>query len=73
MIDYSQLLDDSVIYESGDIENAFISDDLTPTKTLQRIDASFYQAAALEGSIASFPIPSSSESWTIANPTPGTL
>ena len=73
MIDYSQLLDDSVLYESGDVENAFITDSQTSTKTLQRIDAPFYQTACLEENLDSFPIPSSSESWTIADPTPGAL
>lgn len=73
MVDYSQLLDDSVLYESGDVENAFITDALTATKTLQRQDAPFYQTACLEENLDSFPIPSSSESWTIADPTPGAL
>lgn len=73
MIDYSQLLDDSVIYESGGIENAFIADSLTSTKTLHRLDADFYRSAALANKLESFPIPSSAESWTIAEPSPGTL
>ena len=36
MLEYSCLIDESGIYESGDIENAFVTDGLTGVKTLSR-------------------------------------
>ena len=71
MIDYSGLLDSCGIYPSGDIENAFITDSLTSTKTLHRTDASEYLQAVLEGTVLEFPVQSSAEVWTVADPTPG--
>ena len=74
MIDYSQLLDEAGIYPSGDIENAFIADALTGTKTLTRIDAAEYREKALSPQLAEeleFPIPSGPEVWTIADSSPG--
>ncbi len=73
MIDYSQLLDESTVYSSGDIENAFITDALTATKTLHRTDALEYQQQLLEGVELEFPVPSSAEVWTVGDPTPGAL
>ena len=73
MIDYSQLLDESTVYSSGDIENAFITDALTATKTLHRTDALEYQQQLLEGVELEFPVPSSAEVWSVGDPTPGAL
>ena len=73
MIDYSQLLDEAEIYLSGDIENAFITDSLTATKTLNRTDATTLQQQILDGIILDYPIPSSAEVWTVSDPSPGTL
>lgn len=75
MLDYSLLLDEACIYDSGNIENAFIADSLTTTKTLHRTDASTYQTSLLEDPSLSldFPIPSSPDLWTISDPSPGLL
>ncbi len=75
MLDFSLLLDEACIYDSGNIENAFIADSLTTTKTLHRTDASTYQKSLLENPSLSldFPIPSSPDFWTISDPSPGTL
>lgn len=73
MLDYSQLLDESEIYESGNIENAFIADSLTTTKTLHRTNAAEYQQKLLEGEVLEFPIASSHEFWDISDPSPGSL
>ena len=73
MLDYSQLLDESEIYESGNIENAFIADSLTTTKTLHRTNAAEYQQKLLEGDVLEFPIASSHEFWDISDPSPGSL
>lgn len=75
MLDYSLLLDEACIYDSGNIENAFIADSLTTTKTLHRTDASIYQTSLLENPSLSldFPIPSSPDLWTISDPSPGLL
>ncbi|MBO4638143.1 MAG: hypothetical protein J5710_00130 [Treponema sp.] len=73
MADYSQFLDESEIYLSGDIENAFIADALTTTKTLHRTDASTYRQQILDGIILDYPISSSAEVWCVSDPSPGTL
>ena len=75
MLDYSQLLDEALIYDSGNIENAFIADSLTTTKTLHRTDATTWQTSLLEDSSLplDFPIPSSPDLWTISDPSPGLL
>ena len=75
MLDYSLLLDEAGIYDSGNIENAFITDSLTTTKTLHRIDASSYQTSLLEDPALQldFPIPSSPDLWIVSDPSPGAL
>ena len=73
MIDYSLLLDQTEIYLSGDIENAFITDGLTASKTLHRTDAACLRQELMEGIIFDYPLPSSADFWTIADPSPGTL
>lgn len=75
MLDYSQLLDEAQIYDSGNIENAFIADSLTTTKTLHRTDATTWQTSLLEDPSLplDFPIPSSPDLWIISDPSPGTL
>lgn len=71
MIDYSQALDGAGIYSSGDIEEAFITDSLTATKTLHRTNAAEYRDAVLAEGPLEFPIPSSCDFWAVADPTPG--
>ena len=75
MLDYSQLLDEAQIYDSGNIENAFIADFLTTTKTLHRTDATTWQTSLLEDPSLplDFPISSSPDLWIISDPSPGTL
>ena len=75
MLDYSQLLDEVQIYDSGNIENAFIADSLTTTKTLHRTDATTWQTSLLEAPSLplDFPIPSSPDLWIISDPSPGLL
>ena len=75
MLDYSQLLDEAQIYDSGNIENAFIADSLTTTKTLHRTDAATWQTSLLEDPSLplDFPIPSSPDLWIISDPSPGLL
>ena len=66
MIEYSQLVDESGIYESGDIENAFVSDGLTATKTLQRADAAELLQMLLDGIEIEYPVKSGPDTWVIA-------
>ena len=74
MIDYSQLIDESGIYDSGDTENAFVTDGMTSTKTMSRVDAVQLRLQVLEGEELIFPIKSEPESWSISSePTPGYL
>ncbi len=75
MLDYSQLLDEAQIYDSGNIENAFIADSLTTTKTLHRTDATTLQTSLLEDPSLplDFPISSSPDLWVVSDPSPGTL
>lgn len=72
MLSFSQLLDDGTIYDSGDIENAFITDSLTSTKTLVRKNAKKYQTMALENTPIEYPVYSDADSWEVsAEPSPG--
>ena len=74
MIEYSQLIDESGIYESGDIENAFVTDGLTATKTLVRTDAGGLQEKVLSGEELDYPVPSSPEVWSVSSEaSPGVL
>ena len=74
MIEYSQLVDESGIYESGDIENAFVSDGLTATKTLQRADAAELLQMLLDGIEIEYPVKSDPDTWVIAaEGSPGVL
>ena len=74
MIEYSGLIDESGIYESGDIENAFVTDGMTSTKTMSRIDAEEILNKVLAGEELEYPVKSFSDSWCIsAEPTPGSL
>ena len=74
MIEYSQLVDESGIYESGDIENAFVSDGLTATKTLQRADAAELLQMLLDGIEIEYPVKSGPDTWVIAaEGSPGVL
>ncbi len=71
MIDYSQLIDNSGIYDSGDIENAYIADSLTTTKTLTRANAFEYLQTLQQSEPLEFPITNSSDFWAVADPSPG--
>lgn len=74
MIEYSQLVDESGIYESGDIENAFVSDGLTATKTLQRADAAELLQMLMDGIEIEYPVKSGPDTWVIAaEGSPGVL
>lgn len=74
MIEYSQLVDESGIYESGDIENAFVSDGLTATKTLQRADAAELLQMVIDGEEIEYPVKSGPDTWVIAaEGSPGVL
>ena len=74
MLEYSCLIDESGIYESGDIENAFVTDGLTGVKTLSRKDAGQIRQRLLDGEALEFPFPSSADLWEIlAEGDPGRL
>ena len=74
MLEYSCLIDESGIYESGDIENAFVTDGLTGVKTLSRKDAGQIRQRLLDGEALEFPLPSSADLWEIlAEGDPGRL
>ena len=74
MPDYATLIDESGIYESGDIENAFVTEGLSATKTLGRTDAVLLQQKVLAGEELEFPVPSCAEVWTVLpEGTPGVL
>lgn len=74
MIDYSQLVSTSGIYESGAIENAFVTDGLTASKTLQRTDAAAILQNVLAGQEVTFPVSSGAHVWQVSTEvSPGTL
>lgn len=74
MNEYSVLIDESGIYESGDVENAFITDGMTATKTMSRIGALELQQKVLNGELTDYPVKSDSESWIVSTEaSPGTL
>ena len=74
MPEYAGLVDESGIYESGDIENAFVTDGLTATKTICRTDAPELQQKVLAGEQLEFPVLSGAAVWTInAEASPGVL
>lgn len=74
MIDYSQLIDESGIYESGDVENAFITDGMTATKTMSRAEAAELLQKVLAGEELEYPVKSGPDSWFItAEASPGVL
>ena len=73
-ISYSQLLDGSVIYSSGNIENAFITTGLTATKTISRQNALELQHKVLAGETVDYPVPASEDDWVISGEaSPGEL
>ena len=73
-ISYSQLLDGSAIYSSGNIENAFVTTGLTATKTIARQNALELQSKVLFGEEIEYPVPAGSEYWTVsAEASPGEL
>jgi hypothetical protein len=74
MIDYSALVDESGIYESGDVENAFIADNMSNSKTMYRVDAAQLQQRALAGDFLELPVKSGPETWAVLDqPNPGCL
>ena len=73
-ISYSQLLDGSVIYSSGNIENAFITTGLTATKTISRQNALELQQKVLAGEVVDYPVPAGEDDWVISGEaSPGEL
>ncbi len=74
MIDYSALVDESGIYESGDVENAFIADNMTNSRTMYRVDAAGLQQRILAGEELELPVKSGPETWAVLDqPNPGCL
>ncbi len=74
MIDYSALVDESGIYESGDVENAFIADNMTNSRTMYRVDAARLQQRVLAGEELELPVKSGPETWAVLDqPNPGCL
>lgn len=74
MIDYSALVEESGIYESGDIENAFIADNMSNSKTMYRTDAADLRQKVLDGEEIEFPVKSGPEVWAVLDqPNPGSL
>ncbi len=74
MIDYSALVDESGIYESGDVENAFIADNMSNSKTMYRVDAAQLQQRVLAGDFLELPVKSGPETWAVLDqPNPGCL
>ncbi|MBR5400588.1 MAG: hypothetical protein IK102_02145 [Treponema sp.] len=74
MIEYSQLVDESKIYDSGDTDNAFVTDGLTKTKTFGRMGAAELQQKVLNGEAVEYPVASGPLAWELLpEPSPGTL
>ncbi|MBO4532690.1 MAG: hypothetical protein J5726_03225 [Treponema sp.] len=74
MIDYSALVDESGIYESGDVENAFITDNMSNSKTMYRTDAEALRQQVMDGQEIELPVKSGAELWAVLDqPNPGSL
>lgn len=74
MIDFSQLAGECGIYESADIENAFVTDGMTGTKTMIRNDAALLCSQALAGELTEYPVKSYAYSWSVTGEaSPGSL
>lgn len=72
--EYAELVGASGIYESGSIENAYVTDGMTASKTMARTDAAQLRQKVLDGEQLTFPITSNSEVWElISEATPGAL
>lgn len=74
MLDYSNLVDSSGIYESGDVENAFVTDNMSNSKTMYRVDAAELRQRVLDGQEPELPVRSGPEVWAVLDqPDPGSL
>ncbi|MCR4900827.1 MAG: hypothetical protein K5907_08440 [Treponema sp.] len=74
MIDFSSAVDESGIYDSGDVENAFITDEMTASKTMSRKDAAAIRERVLAGEQIEYPVKSGPQSWEVLTEgTPGSL
>lgn len=74
MLDYSALVDESGIYESGDIENAFIADNMSNSKTMYRVDAAELKQRVLNNEELELPVKSGPDAWAVLDqPNPGCL
>lgn len=74
MLDYSALVDESGIYESGDIENAFIADNMSNSKTMYRVDAAELKQRVLYNEELELPVKSGPDAWAVLDqPNPGCL
>lgn len=73
-LEYAQLVAQSGIYESSDVEQAFVSDTKTGTKTMYRPGAAELQQRVLAGEEPEYPVKACAGDWEIlASPTPGFL
>ena len=71
---FVQLMNECSIYPSGDIENAFVTTGLSPTKTISRQTAQALQQMALSGEEIEYPVPAGDNDWVVSvEATPGTL
>lgn len=73
MIDFSLLAEKYMIYESSDIDNATVSNELTATKTLYRVDAMDYLSKINNQIEFNYPVKVNSKSWGVGSSTPGSL
>ena len=74
MNDYSLAVEESGIYESGGVENAFVTDGMTASKTMVRTDAASLKEKVVAGEQIEFPVHSKPELWQIISAaTPGEL
>lgn len=71
--EYAIKLEDCGIYESEDISNSSVSKGMTPKKSLQRVDSMQIYETLISGSEVEYPVLSGSESWIVADTTPGVL
>lgn len=73
LIDYALIVGESGIYESGEIDSAFVTAGLTDTKTISRINAFELQKSVLAGNRIDYPLKSDKNSWIVGTASPGTL
>lgn len=73
-IDFSEIVNDCDIFASGGVGNAFVSEGLTSTKTIVRLNALELQKQIFNGEEIEFPVIYEEENWGICSEaTPGYL